>query len=62
MSDKVLDRLRLVMQFERSEGPGVAPEARARVFVTPSGKVVIGDQVADGEERMLSRVHPAVFA
>ncbi len=37
-------------------------KARARVYVTPEGRVVIGDEVPDGEEHMLSEVHPAVFA
>lgn len=58
-----LDRLRDAMAFARAEGGGAAPpEARGRVYVTPGGRVVIGDQVERGEEHMLSKVHPAVFA
>jgi hypothetical protein len=58
-----LDRLRNVMAFDRAEGGGGAPtEARGRVYVTPEGRVVIGDEVGEGESRMLSKVHPAVFA
>lgn len=52
-ADVVLDRPRTEPQPKK---------ARARVFVTPEGRVVIGDEVADGEEHMLSEVHPAVFA
>jgi hypothetical protein len=35
---------------------------RRQVFVDPNGRVVIGDGVDDGERRMLSEVHLAVFA
>jgi hypothetical protein len=63
MKNMTLDRLRSLMLFERTEGGGALPaEARGRVYVTPTGRVVIGDQVEAGEERMLSKVHPAVFA
>jgi hypothetical protein len=42
---------------------GQRPAARRRqVFVDPNGRVVIGDGVDDGEGRMLSEVHLAVFA
>ena len=41
---------------------GAETEARPRVYVTPSGRVVIGDDVHDGEEQLLSEVHRAVFA
>lgn len=51
--DVVLDRPRPEPQPRK---------ARPRVYVTPEGRVVIGDEVADGEEHMLSEVHPAVFA
>ena len=58
-----LEKLRSVMAFDRAEGGGGPPtEARGRVYVTPEGRVVIGDQVGEGESRMLSKVHPAVFA
>jgi hypothetical protein len=42
---------------------GQRPAARRRqVFVDPNGRVVIGDGPDDGEQRMLSEVHLAVFA
>lgn len=65
MAQTVLDRLRDAMRDERRGGETPPREARSRVYVTPSGRVVIGDPLEpldDGEERMLSEVHPAVFA
>lgn len=62
MAQTVLDRLREVIPDERRKGGTPQREARSRVYVTPSGKVVFGDQAGEGEERMLSEVHPAVFA
>lgn len=62
MAQTVLDRLREVIPDERRKGGDTPREARSRVYVTPAGKVVFGDQVEEGEERMLSEVHPAVFA
>jgi hypothetical protein len=60
MSTTVLDRLRQVNTERRA---GSKPETqRARVWVTPEGRVVIGDEVEKGDDRMLSEVHPAVFA
>ena len=65
MAQTVLDRLRDAMRDEQRGGETPQREARSRVYVTPSGRVVIGDPgepLEDGEERMLSEVHPAVFA
>lgn len=62
MSQIVLDRLRKKVLDERARGEAPAKEPRARVYVTPSGRVVIGPPEGDAEERMLSEVHPAVFA
>jgi hypothetical protein len=65
MAQTVLDRLRDAMRDERRGGETPPSEARSRVYVTPSGRVVIGDPLdpqEDREERMLSEVHPAVFA
>jgi hypothetical protein len=62
MAQDVLDRLREVVLDERRKLRSQEAEPRARVYVTPSGRVVIGDPVESGEERMLSEVHPAVFA
>jgi hypothetical protein len=61
MAQIVLDRLRDAVLDERSRGTQPR-ESRGRVYVTPSGRVVIGDPVEDAEEHMLSEVHPAVFA
>jgi hypothetical protein len=57
-----LDRPRRKTPAEPRDGEGPAKEPRRHVYVTPSGRVVIGDEVKDGEEHMLSEVHPAVFA
>lgn len=35
---------------------------RRRIFVDRNGRIVIGDDVNEGERRQLSEVHPAVFA
>jgi hypothetical protein len=61
MAQIVLDRLRKTVLDERSRGGTPPGETRGRVYVTPSGRVVI-DSPEDAEERMLSEVHPAVFA
>ena len=58
-----LDRLReVVLDGNRRKADAKPREARGRVYVTPGGRVVIGDDVGEGEDRMLSEVHPAVFA
>ncbi len=63
MSVLELDRLReVVLDGTRRRDEPAPKQARGRVYVTPGGRVVIGDDVADGEDRMLSEVHPAVFA
>lgn len=62
MAQDVLERLREAVLDERRKDQSGPAEPRARVYVTPSGRVVIGDQVDPDEERMLSEVHPAVFA
>ncbi|HEX9399591.1 MAG TPA: hypothetical protein VF912_05730 [Anaeromyxobacter sp.] len=62
MAQTVLDRVRDVVLDERRKGSAQPRPARGRVYVTPSGRVVIGDEVEPGEDRMLSEVHPAVFA
>jgi hypothetical protein len=59
----VIDRPRDVVRDRPREGDAQQPrEPRRHVYVTPSGRVVIGDEVKDGEEHLLSEVHPAVFA
>ena len=62
MPTDVLERLREVVLDGRSKGGSRPAEPRDRVYVTPSGRVVIGDRQEEAEERMLSEVHPAVFA
>ena len=63
MAQLDLERLRDAV-LEGRQGGGAAREGdhRRQVFVDPSGRVVIGDAVDDGERRMLSEVHLAVFA
>jgi hypothetical protein len=62
MAQLDLDRLRAVVLEGRRGKDEPAPAARRRVFVTPGGRVVIEEDLPDGEERSLSEVHPAVFA
>lgn len=57
-----LDKPRSVTRSDRREDRAEPSAKRARVYVTPSGRVVIGDEVPAGEEHQLSEVHPAVFA
>jgi hypothetical protein len=59
MSQITLSQFRRALLEERDER---APEARRRIFVDRSGRIVIGDDVEDDERRQLSEVHPAVFA
>jgi hypothetical protein len=61
MSVKELERPRASRDPRSKAGPE-KPEPRPRVYVTPSGRVVIGDDVHHGEEHLLSEVHRAVFA
>lgn len=63
MAQTVLERLREAVLDERRRAEGESlPEARSRVWVTPDGRVVIGVEQGEADQRMLSRVHPAVFA
>jgi hypothetical protein len=62
MSDAVLDALRLTLFDSRREGPDQPVERRKRIFVDPGGRIVIGDDVEDGDGLQLSEVHQAVFA
>ena len=62
MAHMVLDRLRKVVLDGRRAEESQPKPARDRVYVTPSGRVVIGDPLEAREERDLSEVHPAVFA
>ncbi len=57
-----LDRPRKKALDEPRKDEGTPKEPRRHVYVTPSGRVVIGDEVKAGEEHLLSEVHPAVFA
>ncbi len=57
-----LERLREVVLDNRRTGDHLPRERRRQVFVDPSGRIVIGDAVGDGETRQLSEVHQAVFA
>jgi len=61
MAVKELERPRASRDTRGKAGPDRA-EPRPRVYVTPSGRVVIGDEVHHGEEHLLSEVHRAVFA
>jgi hypothetical protein len=61
MAELDLERLRDAVLEGRSGAP--QPAARRRqVFVDPNGHVVVGDGTEEGERRMLSEVHLAVFA
>jgi hypothetical protein len=62
MSQVDLDYLREVVLDGRRGGDHRSRERRRQVFVDPGGRIVIGDDLADGEGRQLSEVHPAVFA
>ncbi len=61
MSQLDLARLRRVVLDNRRSGEAQPVELRRKVFVTPGGRVVIGDET-DGEGRDLSEVHQAVYA
>ena len=57
-----LERLRDVVLENRRSGDERPRERRRQVFVDPSGRVVLGDDVGLDEGRQLSEVHQAVFA
>ena len=59
MSQITLSQFRRALLDERDER---TPDARRRIYVDRSGRILIGDDVGDGERRQLSEVHPAVFA
>ncbi len=61
MSQVDLEQLREVVLDGRHRRDDRSGERRRQVFVTPSGKVVLGDDLED-EGRQLSEVHLAVFA
>ncbi|HET7753494.1 MAG TPA: hypothetical protein VFK85_06265 [Anaeromyxobacteraceae bacterium] len=59
MSQITLSQFRRALLDQHEER---APEARRRIYVDRSGRIVVGDDVGDGDRRQLSEVHPAVFA
>ena len=61
MSQVDLEQLRDVVLDARRPRDDRPRERRRQVFVTPGGKVVLGDDLED-EGRQLSEVHLAVFA
>ncbi len=62
MSDAVLDRLRRVVVDNRRASDHLPREKRKKVFVDPSGRIRIGDDLGADEGLHLSEVHQAVFA
>ena len=62
MSQLDLERLRSVMLDNRRGGDEQPRERRRLVFVDPSGRVLLGDDVDSEGARQLSEVHQAVFA
>lgn len=60
MSQITLSQFRRALLDERDHRE---PEARRRIYVDRSGRIVVGDDdLRDGERRQLSEIHPAVFA
>lgn len=63
MAEAVLDDLKRVVNDNRRDGEVAPRDKRRKVFVDPSGRIVIGDRLPrDDEGRSLSEVHQAVFA
>jgi hypothetical protein len=63
MREAVLDDVRRVVDGNRRDGEVAPREKRRKVFVDPTGRIVIGDRLPQGDEgRSLSEVHQAVFA
>ena len=62
MAQLDLERLREAVLDGRQGGAGRPGHRRRQVYVDPGGRVVIDDDVDEGERRMLSEVHLAVFA
>jgi hypothetical protein len=62
MSQVDLEHLREVVLDNRRSGQPRPRDRRRQVFVDPGGRIIIGDDVADGADRELSEVHQAVFA
>ncbi len=62
MSQVDLEALREVVLDNRRGGDQRSRGRRRQVFVDPGGRIVIGDDLDEGEGRQLSEVHPAVFA
>ncbi|HYS80729.1 MAG TPA: hypothetical protein VEM76_08460 [Anaeromyxobacteraceae bacterium] len=62
MAQLDLERLRTVVLDSRRSGEARPRERRRQIFVDPSGRVLLGDDVGQDEGRQLSEVHQAVFA
>jgi hypothetical protein len=62
MAQVDLERLRDVVLDNRRTRDERPREKRRKVFVDPSGRVILGDDLAEDEGRQLSEVHLAVFA
>jgi hypothetical protein len=61
MSEITLTQFREALLDDR-RGDLPRDPRRRRIFVDRHGRIVIGDDVGEGERRQLSEVHPAVFA
>jgi hypothetical protein len=62
MSEITLTQFREALLDDPRREDRLRDPRRRRIFVDRNGRIVIGDDVGDGERRQLSEVHPAVFA
>ncbi|HSM92158.1 MAG TPA: hypothetical protein VLT47_04665 [Anaeromyxobacteraceae bacterium] len=62
MSVDVLERVQTLLRESREHGEELPRERSRKVFVDPSGRIRLGDDVPETEAPGLSEIHQAVFA
>ncbi len=58
----VLERVQSKLRESRERGEDLPREHSRKVFVDPSGRIRLGDEVPEMEGPGLSEIHQAVFA
>jgi hypothetical protein len=58
----VLDRVQLLLRESRAQGESLPRERTKKVYVDPSGRIRLGDDLPQSEDPGLSEIHQGVFA
>jgi hypothetical protein len=58
----VLDRVQVLLRESREQGESLPRERTKKVYVDPSGRIRLGDDLPQSEGPGLSEIHQGVFA